>query len=396
MTELYDDTDLRSAFRELVAIANPYVRPPGADLARNDARSRTRTRRLVVSAAAALAIFVPVGIIALFQINGSSTLPQPPATDPAVTSPPPTGSPSPTEAPVGRRIGGPGELLGSMLTLSWPDGSVNETCGGAFTVVDGFATVMGQSTMSLDVDGDGSREIVAEIFCPMEQAGPTLLVALRPHPDTPTILGTVLATAWDGSPVDPEGRGPATIRDYVGLDDGTIQVDVSDKFTCCGASRQSAVVQQRTYGWTGSSFAQVAGPTTFVADSTVADIEVTVPTLAFSAPAGGYRTGTLSVTIHNNGPQTAAAVSVYIEHQFGIETPWGGDWFRCLWEGQISAVCELGDVAPGQTVTLTLPVRRSSEYEAEESPHFSAFTGHVEARTGVFYYPSVTFGLTAA
>ena len=105
----------------------------------------------------------------------------------------------------------------------------------------------------------------------------------------------------------------------------------------------------------------------------------------------------MSVTIHNKGPQTAADVSVYLEHRFGIEPSSGSDWDRCpLEDGQISTVCELGDIGPGQTVTLTLPMRRSSQYEAEESPHFSTYTGKVEARTGAFYYyPPVEYGLTA-
>lgn len=401
MTEFHDDTELRSAFRDLADTARPYVRPPGAAPAQREARSRIRTRRLVVGTAAALAILVPAGIIALLQGNGSSTLPQPPATGPVTISPQPTGSPAPTgsppptAAPDGQPTIGPGELLGTTLTLSWLDATVNERCGGPVTIVDGLADVMIQKTMSFDADGDGSHEIVAEIFCPMAQVGPTLLVAIRPHPDTPTILGTVLATAWEDGSVDPESAGPATIRDFVGLDDGTIRVDVTNKFTCCGTPSQSAVVQQRIYGWTGSAFAQVAGPTTFVADPTVADLDVTVPALAFSAPADGFRTATLSVTIHNNGPQTATDVSVYLEHRFAIEAPSGGDWDRCPEDGQVSTVCELGDIAPGQTVTLTLPMRRSSQYEAEETPHFSTYPGKVEARTGTFYYPLVEYGLTA-
>jgi hypothetical protein len=231
------------------------------------------------------------------------------------------------------------------------------------------------------------------------------LVAVRIDGATATVVGTVLATAptdGQGELEEPGGPGVATIGGYVGLDDGSIRVDVTNKITCCGTPEDSAVVQQRGYEWTGSSFEQVAGPTTFVADPSVANLEVTVPTLAFSAPVDGFRSATLTITVRNNGPQTAADVSAYVDYQFGIEEPSGGDWGQCgksdpAYDGiGAFAVCSFGDIAPGQSITLTLPMRRSSQFEAEESPHFSTYTGRVEARTGTRYYPSVTYDVSAA
>lgn len=401
----YDDADLRVAFRAFAEGTNRYIQPPGAERAQHVARGRVRSRRIIATIAVAVAVVVPASIVALIQNGRSGSLPMPPATSTPSTAatPTPTASPTPGDGPDGEPVPGPGALVNTTLTLSWPDPSVNEQCGGPVTIVDGFATVMVQSSMRFDVNGDGTREIVASIFCPMGQAGPMLLVAVRPHPSTPTILGTVLATAWGDGPVDPEDQQPAAIRDYVGLADGTIRVDVANRMICCGTPPNAAVVQQRTYRWAGSSFIQVGGPTTFVADPAVADLVATVPPLAFGPPVGRFRSGTLSVTITNNGPRTAADVSVYVYHHLGIEPPNGGDWDRCR-EGDHEfigienfAVCRIGDLAAGQTVTLTLPMRRSTDHEDEENPSFTTYTGGVELRTGTFYYPTqTTFDVEAA
>jgi len=408
MTGVDDDRQLRTAFRVFADSTTPYIRPPGAALALHDARRRVRTRRLAAAVAAAIVILIPAGVVAVVRGVGSTSLPVPPATSTPTLSTPPTPTASPSAAPTptstatpeAQPTRGPGQLLDTTLTLSWANALADETCGGPVTIVDGHSGLIVQSTMGFDVDRDGDREIVAHVLCVVGQAGPGQLLVIRLDPTGPTIVGTVLETDWPGESGDPSQRGPATIRGYVGLSDGSIRVDVAHTFTCCGIPSQAAVVQQRTYRWIGSSFAQVAGPTTFVADRALADIEVDVSTLVFSAPVDGYRTGTLTVRVHNNGPQPAADVSVYLEHYFGIEEPAGGDWGRCTSpssRGTTSAVCALGSLAPGQSVILTLPMRRSFEQEAGESPALSDYTGRVEARAGAFYYtPSAEYAVDVA
>jgi len=410
MIELFDDTELRVAFRDFAGVTNPFVRPPGADRAEYVARGRIRTRRLVVVCAAALAVLVPAALVALAQVGGSSSMPPPPATDAPVTPTAPTRSSTPTATPTAtattppprQPTEGPGDLLNATLSLSWSDPSADEICGGTVTITETTDGLMVLSTMHLDVDGDGTNEIVAKILCPLGQVGPQQLIAVEPGV-SPTVIGVVLQTAdTDGAgELDPlDGPGVATIRGYNGLADGTIRADVGNKFTCCSTPPSAAVVQQRSYRWTGSSFEQIDGPTTFVADPAFADVTVTVPTLAFGAPVDGFRSATLTVTIHNDGPQNVQNVSAFLDYRFGTELPDGGDWYRCEPKDQITAVCAVDLIAPGQTVTLTLPMRRSSQFEAEETPHFSTNTGRVEVRivtrTGTYYYPSVTFGLSAA
>jgi hypothetical protein len=402
MTGTDHDRQVRTAFRAFADSMTPYVQPPGADVAQREARRRVRTRRVVVAAVAAIVVLVPASVVALVRGVGTTTPPLPPTTStPTVSATPtstPSSSPTPTAPPTpeAQPTPGPGELVNATLTLSWAD----ERCSSTFTIVDGHADVMVQSTMPFDVDRDGNLELVAHIRCVIGQTGPEQLLAVRLGPSGPTVVGPVLVTDWPGNSGDPAQRGPVTIRGYVGLSDGSIRAEVAHMFTCCAVPSEAAVVQQRTYRWTGSSFAQVAGPTTFVANRAVADIELNVSTLVFGAPVDGFRTGTLTVQVRNNGPRPAADVSVYIEHYLDIEKPSGGDWSRCASPQNgftRSALCTVGDLAPGQSVTLTLPMRREVIRESGESWPLANYTGRVEARTGVLYYvPSVEFDVDVA
>jgi hypothetical protein len=402
------DTDLRDAFRDLAAVTSPYVRAPGADLAQRTARTRIRNRRVMAGLAAALALLVPAAVVALAQGGGSTSLPMPPATSAPTTAT--TVSPTPTYGPDGLAVNGPGDLANTTLTLTWPDPEDQQECGGTFTfpattepgLESGRPTIL--STMRLDVDDDGTREIVAHVYCVLGQVGPEQIIAVRLG-DTPTVLGTVIATGsvtGQGLLAQPGGTGVAAIGAYHGEPDGTIWVEVANRRTCCATPPESAVAQLRTYEWSGTSFDQVGGPISFMALPSFADVVVSVPTLAFGAPSGGFRSATLSVTIHNNGPHPTSAAHAFIEYPFGIEEPSGGDWERCL-DGNDAllglesySICELGSIAAGQTVTLSLPMLRSSQYEAEEDPHFSTYTGRVEVRADGLYYPSVTYDVSAA
>jgi hypothetical protein len=104
--------------------------------------------------------------------------------------------------------------------------------------------------MYFDVDGDGGLEIVARIRCRSAEA--MLLAAAEPGP-APTLLGIVLATGPVVSTEPTEGSAVAAIGDYRGRADGTIEVDVTDRWECCGVFSLLAVVQQRSYRWSGSS-----------------------------------------------------------------------------------------------------------------------------------------------
>jgi hypothetical protein len=86
----------------------------------------------------------------------------------------------------------------------------------------------------------------------------------------------------------------------------------------------------------------------------------------------------------------ATDVSVFLT-TISVE-PSGGDWGRCPTVGSpvSSALCAVGDIAPGQAITLTLPVRAFSDQTAVEQ------AGSVQVRMGVYRYPTVTFGVSVA
>jgi hypothetical protein len=166
---------------------------------------------------------------------------------------------------------GPGELANATLMLSWSNPQAPAGCSGTVTFVNGRQEVPGYtgqtvlSTMRLDVDRDGASEIVALLICAIGQTGPEQLVVVEPG-TTPSTLGTVLETAsvtGVGLLDPPDSPGVAAIRSYEGLSDGTIRIEVADRMTCCGTPPDSAVRQDRTFGWNGSSFQQTDGPTTF-------------------------------------------------------------------------------------------------------------------------------------
>ncbi len=257
--------------------ASPFVPPAVARRPQQGAPVRNHTaRRSAVAAAVILAL------ASLVDCCGSVWAPVTPGTSPTPSrttvpsSAPTPNAPAnvPPNVSVGQLVDGPGELASATLTLSWSSSEASE-CDGRWTFNDGASDfgpsgvgrqIMILDTMYLDVDRDGPAELLASIVCRIGQWGPMQLVAFESGP-SPTLLGVVLeADPPDGAgPVPAGSHAVAVFLDYAGLADGTIQVDVGDRLTCCGVPVESMVRQQRTYEWTGSSFAQIAGPTTFAA-----------------------------------------------------------------------------------------------------------------------------------
>jgi hypothetical protein len=81
----------------------------------------------------------------------------------------------------------------------------------------------------------------------------------------------------------------------------------------------------------------------------------------YTAASGGQLAGTLTVTIHNKGPQVASRATLLVWYDEGSSTQagTGGSWDKCAATGgtEPTRICQLGDIAVGATVTLTLPLR---------------------------------------
>ena len=117
-----------------------------------------------------------------------------------------------------------------------------------------------------------------------------------------------------------------------------------------------ATMQDRIFSWTGSGFQQTGGPTTFLGDHSVSDLQITAPAAVVTGTAPNL-TGTLTITVTNNGPATASNVRLALGADLVTLTAarqdGGGDW-PCF---VLSRQCQTGSLGPGQSVTYTLPVR---------------------------------------
>jgi hypothetical protein len=142
-----------------------------------------------------------------------------------------------------------------------------------------------------------------------------------------------------------------------------------------------AVWQQRTYAWNGTGFAQTAGPTSFAANPTVASFTVQAAPVTLGR-TGDFWDGSVKVTVRSDGPQ---AVRAALGLAVAADRRTGGDWARCETVSDDNrAVCDLGTMAAGSFVTLTLPIRSGSEHGLDHGQ-----IAIVAVQTGQFQYEPV-------
>jgi hypothetical protein len=137
-----------------------------------------------------------------------------------------------------------------------------------------------------DVDRDGVPETLVEIGCITQTGSDQLLALERTESGAIITLGQVVATTG----------GIRALRDITIGTAGVIQVSVGDYLACCG-DPTVAQWQERAYGWTGTGFRQLAGPTQFPPNPQVTDVMVNAGGLVLGPAANGVRWGTLTVTV---------------------------------------------------------------------------------------------------
>jgi hypothetical protein len=137
-----------------------------------------------------------------------------------------------------------------------------------------------------DVDRDGAPETLVEIGCVTQTGSDQLLALERTGSGAISTLGRVVATTG----------GIRALRDITIGTSGVIQVGVGDYLACCG---DPTVVQwqERAYGWTGTDFRQLTGPTQFPPNPQVTEVTVNTGALALGPAVNGVRWGTLTVTV---------------------------------------------------------------------------------------------------
>jgi hypothetical protein len=329
----------------------PQIKPAGTAAARATATHRKRVHAAAMSLAALVVVAVPIAGYAATQHNhngpptgvGASSTASPEATPSATPSAP--ASPTHTRAPVTQQ-----DLANATLDLpSWgeersfcPHGRVTLHNGDiAWTWPAGYQGGMAnlRKAATVDVDGDGSADAVGVFFCGISDPGSELAVAFRRAADgSITTMGTV------GADVD-------QITDVRAGANSTVDLRVSDLNGSDDVAHIQQVVQWRTYRWTGTGFAQTAGPTAFTVSRP--EVTATISDLTFDPAAGGKRVGTLTVSVHNGGSTALADVSVVYE--FGIGTVTSPACDKLEWI-DIGGQCRIQSIAPGATGTLTFKV----------------------------------------
>jgi hypothetical protein len=187
---------------------------------------------------------------------GPAKTPAPAAAGSTPAAAPPAATSS---APVSNRIDA-ATLNGATLTVpAWPLG-MTACASGSVRFADGHA-VRGandpeqsiKDVIYLDVDKNGSEDTVVRLECFMnDESASQVLVYVRDAAGSIRLFAPVFAT-------DPKVRAAYALRAGAG---GTVEVQVGDQDSH-GEFQASAQRQWRGYGWDGSAFKQVSGPTSF-------------------------------------------------------------------------------------------------------------------------------------
>ncbi len=250
------------------------------------------------------------------------------------------------------------DLASATLTLdAWrpspagsppcPTGKVAFT--GSSAAVPGRATVRLLQNTLVDVDHDGTYEVAVVLFCQDSQAGTYQAIVLKPA------AGGGLTTMGQLARSGPDGEDIVAVTPASG---GLVNLTVGNIIPCCGTPQSLQLTQIRTFAWQRSGFTQVAGPTTFTADRSAADLDISAPAVHFTGLLDGKSAGTLTVTIRNRGKRDVARVSVAVWPDQPLAPAAGGDWARCVTRDGTSraVVCPIGELPAGETATLTLPL----------------------------------------
>ncbi len=315
MSEFDVEPTVREAFagyRTALPGLRPTLHPAGGVAeVRAIARHRRQVRTAVVATLAAIMVAGPVAGYAAMR-DGHRAGPAHPAPSASTSR-----SESPSASPTASRAAAPDgritvtELMRSALYVpAWSKPSNCRSGRLDFAAMPTANAGDGQylwidKTVYTDLDGDGAQETVAIIWCSPGQALVGQAVAFdRDNTGKIVTLGQVVA------PQPAQDHGIRTLFDLRTGDAGTVDVQVADLVPCCGVSRNMAEQQWRTYGWDGSAFQQVDGPTAFTPRVPATKLSVTVSELRFGPLSGGVRHGTVTVTVRNTG--TAAAPGVVV------------------------------------------------------------------------------------
>jgi hypothetical protein len=297
-----------------------------------------------------------------------------PAADPTPSA---SGGSATANAPDGR-ISLTDLSTATLQVPAWPSGMLGHCPDGPVRMgTKGSATytpveILGQPVYA-DVDRDGALETVINLTCSPQGSAQQVLAYDRDTAGAIYLLGKVVATA---GPKGRQGIDIERVHRIAAAAGGRVNADVGDFFTCCGDNPDSAQHQWRSYGWDGTRFVQVDGPTEFGPNPNVTDLAVTASNLVMLRQADGTWQGTLTTSVVNRGDHPAPVV---LALALSSVTPYGGGWRGCDLSSDGYASCMLGVLSAGASRTMRF------DFTATKDPAGQGtISVHSETDKGVF------------
>jgi hypothetical protein len=303
----FDDDLINDAFAGFSAAAAPSVRAAGTGAVRQTIKRRRTRNTAALSVLGALLLVVPVAAYASMD-RGNQGPPQVATSVEATVSPSASASPSPSASAM--PSGPDGRLTLAQLTSmkievpKW-EGSATRDCASGQVklpkikdiqhyVASGSVGVFAVAHTNLD--GDAALETAVLIACKTGEASSRRVLAFDRDDAGKVVMKGIVA----------EGIIWSITANAL----GGVDADVSDYQVCCDTPKAIELHQTRTYGWDGSAFAQLGGPTSFQPHDGLIDLAVSVKDVTWGKAEqieiGGYtiphRTATVVLKVVNKGP----------------------------------------------------------------------------------------------
>ncbi|MFI1989022.1 hypothetical protein [Actinoplanes sp. NPDC020271] len=205
-----------------------------------------------------------------------------------------------------------------------------------------------------DVDHDGADETLVLLGC-MIEGGSKQLVAYDRDPAGHIVsLGPIVATTGQIRDIQSSGTKVAG---------GVVTAIVGDYQRCC-ADRTPQIWQTRGYARRAGRFEQVSGERRMPLNPHVTEMRVTAGDLVLGPARGGYRTGSVDVTVRHVRGGHPAKVTILFYAPEGLERA-GNKWPAVKAQAGSFSVTEAAPTAGG-SVTYRFAFRRKAAVSGGE------------------------------
>ena len=374
MTKL-DHDPLIAAFDEFRSQAATLVRPAGIDRTRETLRIRNRNRNVALAALSVLVIAISVTAGAVLTTDPHRTPSDLPTADPHASGAPYFVGPGETTHPSGKAPeGGITEVALYSAELDvppWPAENSNANCGSGpvrFQAGDASldaSTVWIAGVYYADVDRDNRAETFARIFCWSDNDIVSQVVAFTPASGGRVrTIGPVLAQTGDTLSICSVRAGAS----------GTVQVEIADfpvPWRCAdptSADERYVTRQWLTFTWSGSAFVE-QGTSEHTTNPYATDLKLTSTDLVLTKRANGHYTGSMTLTVHNNGTSAIPYKTLtLLQHGMRLVDRPGGCTASATGGGMDEVRCIAAKLTGGATRTITLKVDSPRRYEIRFEP----------------------------